>query len=149
MTGQAIVWLVIVGVGIVAELLTTQLFAGYLAVGALVALGAGAAGASEVAQVVAFAAASVLLIVFTRNPLRTILYRSTPLRPMNADALVGQRATVTTVFDPPDTGQVRIGGEIWKARGADGTRLAAGEPMTVRAIEGVTAVVEPRAADRQ
>jgi membrane protein implicated in regulation of membrane protease activity len=143
-SGQAIVWLVVAGVGIVVELLTTQLFAGYLAVGALVSLATGAAGASEVAQVIVFAVASLLLIVFTRNPLRTMLYRSTPLRPMNTAGLIGNDATVTAVFDPPDTGQVRIGGEIWKARTADGTSLVAGRPVTVQEIEGVTAVVGPR-----
>ena len=142
MSGQAIVWLGIAGIGVVVELLTTQLFAGYLAVGALVALATGAAGASEVAQVIVFAVASLLLIVFTRNPLRTMLYRSTPLRPMNTAGLIGQTATVTVVFDPPDTGQVRIGGEIWKARSGDGTGLVVGQSMTVAQIEGVTAVLE-------
>lgn len=141
MSDQAIVWLVVAGGGIVIELLTTQLFAGYLAVGALVTLATGAAGASEVAQVIVFAVTSVLLIVFTRNPLRTILYRSTPLTPMNTAALVGRPAIVTAVFDPPATGQVRIGGEIWKARSVDGTPLAVGEPMAVEQIDGVTAVL--------
>jgi membrane protein implicated in regulation of membrane protease activity len=53
---------------------------------------------------------------------------------VGAEALVGR--TAEAVGD----GWVRIHGELWRADGAAG--LAAGEPVRVRAVEGLTLVVE-------
>ena len=54
--------------------------------------------------------------------------------PVGVDALLGQTAVVAT------PAQVRIAGELWEAR--SDRVLVAGERVTVRAIEGLTLVVE-------
>jgi membrane-bound serine protease (ClpP class) len=54
--------------------------------------------------------------------------------PVGVDALLGQTAVVA------NTAQVRIAGELWEAR--SDRMLVPGERVTVRAIEGLTLVVE-------
>lgn len=55
---------------------------------------------------------------------------------VGADALVGRTAVVATPT------QVRVAGELWNARA---TRLLKpGEEVTVRAVEGLTLVVDDR-----
>jgi membrane protein implicated in regulation of membrane protease activity len=54
--------------------------------------------------------------------------------PVGVDALLGQSAVVA------NPAQVRIAGELWEAR--SDRVLVAGERVTVRAIEGLTLVVE-------
>jgi membrane protein implicated in regulation of membrane protease activity len=55
---------------------------------------------------------------------------------VGADALVGRTAVVATPT------QVRVAGELWNAR-AD-RLLIPGEEVTVRAVEGLTLVVDDR-----
>jgi membrane protein implicated in regulation of membrane protease activity len=54
--------------------------------------------------------------------------------PVGVDALLGQTAVVA------NPAQVRIAGELWEARSDRVLRV--GERVTVRAIEGLTLVVE-------
>jgi membrane protein implicated in regulation of membrane protease activity len=56
--------------------------------------------------------------------------------PVGAEALVGQTAVVA------NRTQVRVAGELWEAR--SDRPLVAGERVTVRAIEGLTLVVDDR-----
>ena len=55
------------------------------------------------------------------------------------ETLIGAEADVVTPCTPD--GQVRVGGEIWKARCAAGAET--GERVRVTAREGLTLVVEP------
>jgi membrane protein implicated in regulation of membrane protease activity len=54
--------------------------------------------------------------------------------PVGAEALVGQTAVVVTPT------QVRVAGELWAARSDDPLRV--GEEVVVRAVNGLTLVVE-------
>lgn len=58
---------------------------------------------------------------------------------VGAEALVGRSAKVVTPCRP--IGQVRVGGEIWRAHCQRGA--GAGERVRVRAVDGLTLVVEP------
>jgi membrane-bound serine protease (ClpP class) len=58
---------------------------------------------------------------------------------VGAEALIGARAQVVTSCRP--LGNVRVAGELWRARceaGAD-----PGDTVRIRALEGLTLVVEP------
>ena len=57
---------------------------------------------------------------------------------VGAESMVGATATVATALRPD--GQVRIRGELWRARCAEGAD--AGAPVTVVGVEGLTLVVE-------
>jgi len=57
---------------------------------------------------------------------------------VGAEALVGRSAEVVDPCRP--LGRVRLGGEIWQARCEPGA--GAGERVRVRAVEGLTLIVE-------
>jgi membrane-bound serine protease (ClpP class) len=56
--------------------------------------------------------------------------------------MIGEHAEVVVACRP--TGQVRINGELWEATCAAGANV--GDETIVRAIDGLTLVVEPAAA---
>lgn len=58
---------------------------------------------------------------------------------VGAEALVGALADVVTPCFPE--GSVRVAGELWRARCEPGAN--AGERVRVRALDGLTLVVEP------
>ena len=58
---------------------------------------------------------------------------------VGAEALVGQRAVVTGDCMPE--GQVRVAGELWRARCRGGATV--GDEVVVRAVDGLTLEVEP------
>jgi membrane-bound serine protease (ClpP class) len=61
------------------------------------------------------------------------------------EALLGMQAVVLTPLAAGDAGQVRILGEIWRAKSADARPIAAGVEVRVVAIAGLTLTVEPNA----
>lgn len=58
---------------------------------------------------------------------------------VGAEALVG--ATAKVVFECMPVGQVRVHGELWRARCEGGA--AAGDEVRIVAVDGLTLVVEP------
>lgn len=58
---------------------------------------------------------------------------------VGVDSMVGKRGIAVGELGPE--GQVRVSGEIWKARCPAG--CDAGAPIVVRAIDGLTLEVEP------
>ena len=58
---------------------------------------------------------------------------------VGVEALVGKQGVASSDLWPE--GQVKIGGEIWQARCAGG--CDAGTGVVVRAVEGLTLVVDP------
>ena len=142
---MTIVWAILAVLFLGAELITTQLVIGYFGLGAIAALVLSATGSTTTVQVAAFTGVSVVLIALTRKPLKGILNRRSPLVATNVAALSGQRAIVTQVIDnDAGTGQVRIGGEVWRARGVGGAAIEPDAVVTVDRIEGVTAWVRAR-----
>lgn len=129
----------VLGIG---EVLSLGLVLLMLAGGALAAALAAALGASVVVQVVVAVVVAIVLLAALRPWLLRFLRQRQHLIETNAAALVGLPAvTVTPVAG--DGGRVKIGGEVWTARTADGAQLVAGTPVRVAQIDGATAVVEP------
>ena len=62
---------------------------------------------------------------------------------VGVEALVGRRAVVAADCLPE--GQVRVAGELWRARCDAGAR--AGSEVLVRSVEGLTLAVEPLPRD--
>jgi membrane protein implicated in regulation of membrane protease activity len=58
---------------------------------------------------------------------------------VGAETLVGKRAQAFSDLLPD--GQVRLEGELWRARCEQGARM--GDAVVVRAVDGLTLVVEP------
>ena len=141
--GLWIVWLVLAAVLGVAEVMTTTLAFGLIAAGAVVAAVVGAAGVGLPFQLAAFAVASAAGLVVVR-PIAMRHIKQPPLLRTRTSALVGRSAKVVAEVTD-DSGQVRIGGELWSARPYDESQvIPVGSTVDVFAIEGATALVHPR-----
>jgi membrane protein implicated in regulation of membrane protease activity len=140
--GSWIVWLVLAALLGVAEVMTTTLAFGLLAVAAVAAI-VGAVGLGLPFQIAAFAVAAGAGLGMVR-PLAVRHIRQPPLLRTGTSALVGRSVTVIEEVTPL-AGRVRIGGEVWLARSYDEAQVTPlGSTVDVFAIEDATALVHPR-----
>jgi membrane protein implicated in regulation of membrane protease activity len=138
-----VVWLIIAAVLGAVEIVTVTLAFGLVAVGALVAAIAGAAGGGLAVQFGAFVVASALGLGVAR-PIAMRHVRQPPLLRTGAAALVGRSAIVVEEVSAQG-GRVRIGADLWSSRPYDETLvIPAGATVDVLLIEGATALVYPR-----
>lgn len=138
-----LIWLIVAGVLIVAEIFTLTAALGMLGAAALITAGSAAAGLSPPFQFLVFTAVATVSIIFVRPvALRHVLQ---PQRErFGVDALVGKAAYVVSEVTGME-GRVRIGGEEWTARSYDETLvIPRGTTVDVMEISGSTALVYPR-----
>jgi membrane protein implicated in regulation of membrane protease activity len=141
--GLWVIWVIAAAVLGVAELLTTTLAFGLVAVGALAAALIGGLGGNTVPQLIAFAVVSLAGIVLIRPYALRRLRRRPSLRTGTA-ALVGRTGYVLAEITPHG-GRIRIGGEEWSARPFDEVSvIPSGSTVDVLQIKGATALVHPR-----
>lgn len=145
-----IAWVVIAVVFAALELVTTTFVSIYIALGAIGAAVVAGVGGGLGAQLGVFAALGVILLLLTRPVLKGRL--EAPDIHTNVYTVVGKTGIVTLPIDNDgNTGQIRIGTELWTARTPEGTTRGAVIPVESRvrvvAVEGVTARVELLAAE--
>ena len=128
----------------VAEMLSLSLFLLMLAGGALAAAIADALGAPPAVQFVIAPVVALVLMVGLRPWLFRHLRERVPLPETNANALVGREAVVVATVTEGG-GRVKLNGEVWSARAAEGRTYAPGAEVTVERIDGATAVVSDAA----
>jgi membrane protein implicated in regulation of membrane protease activity len=139
-----IIWLIVAAVLGAAELMTVTLALGLLAVAAVIAAVVAAAGLGMGFELGAFAAAAVAGLGVIRPIAIRHVKQPPPLR-TGVAALVGRTAIVVEEVNGFG-GRVRIGGEEWSSRAYDETLvIPVGCKVDVMQIEGVTALVYPRA----
>jgi membrane protein implicated in regulation of membrane protease activity len=138
-----VIWLIAAAALGVAEMLTTTLALGLIAVGALAAALTEAVSGSPLLQLAVFAAVSLAGIVVIRPLALRRIERRTTFRTGTA-ALVGQTGYVLADVSP-QAGLIRIGGEEWSARPYDeASVIPAGSMVDVLQIKGATALVHKR-----
>ena len=139
-----IVWLIIAAVLGVAEILTTTLAFGLIAVAALVAAAVGAFHLDLGVQLAAFAVAAGAGLGFIR-PIALRHIKQPPELRTGTAALVGRSATVLEEVTEHN-GRVRIDGEVWTSRPYldESLVIPVGTKVDVMQIKGATALVYPR-----
>ena len=138
-----IVWLIVAAVLGVAELLTTTLAFGLLAIAAVAAAVVGAFHLSFALQLVAFAVAAGAGLGFVR-PIAIKHIKQPPALRTGVAALVGRSAIVLEEVTE-HSGRVRIDGEEWSSRPYDDTLvIPVGTKVDVMQIKGATVLVYPR-----
>ena len=138
-----IIWLIVAVVLGVAELLTTTLAFGLIAIAAVVAAVVGAFHVGLPLQLAAFVVAAGAGLGFVRPIALRHLRQPPPLRTGTA-ALVGRSAIVLEEVTE-HSGRVRIGGEEWSSRAYDESQvIPVGTKVDVMQITGATALVYPR-----
>src|SRR5690606_14106058 len=122
------------------ELTTLDFFFLMLALGAASGSVAAGLGAEFVVQLLVAVGVSVALLGVVR-PMAKRRFLTPAGATFGAAALVGQRCVVVERIGP-DSGLVRLAGEVWTARPYDGHSLyAAGSHVDVVEIRGATALV--------
>lgn len=135
-----IIWFAAVIVFAVVEVLTIQLTSIWLAIGAVAGMAACTFGAPLYVQLLAFAIVSLILLICTRPFVRKFIKMKEVKT--NADRLVGMTAIVTEdICNEKAQGAVKISGITWTARSEDGSKIAAGEKVIIRKIEGSKLIV--------
>ncbi len=127
----------------VAEYFTLTLAFGLLAAAALVAAVVAGAGASLLAQVLAFAITGAVGLLIVRPIARRQMSHPSLVRE-GSYALVGKKAMVIEEVTGTQ-GLIKLSGEVWSARALDESHvIPAGTLVDVMEIEGATAIVYPR-----
>ena len=139
-----IVWLIVAAVLGVAEILTTTLAFGLIAVAAVVAAAVGAFHLDLGIQLAAFVVAAGAGLGFIR-PIALRHIKQPPALRTGAAALVGRSAIVSEEVNE-HSGRVRIDGEEWTSRPYldESLVIPVGTKVDVMQIKGATALVYPR-----
>jgi membrane protein implicated in regulation of membrane protease activity len=138
-----ILWLIVAAVLGVAELLTTTLAFGVIAVAAVVAAAVGAVHLGLPLQLAAFVVAAGAGLGFVR-PIALRHIKQPPVLRTGTAALVGRSAIVLEEVTE-HSGRVRIGGEEWSSRPYDESLvIPVGTKVDVMQIDGANALVYPR-----
>ncbi len=142
---MAIIWLIVAAAFAVGEVVTTALYALFVAAAAAAAAVAAVLGAPVVVQATVFVVALGAGIGTGRRPLMRLARRGQgPALISGADGLVGEQGlVVTAVRGSSPAGQVRIRGEEWPAITADGTVIEPGQSVLVVDRQHSQLVVAP------
>jgi membrane protein implicated in regulation of membrane protease activity len=140
---EGALWLVAGVVLVLVEIFTLTAAAGIVGVGALAAALAAWLGAPLFLQAGVFVGTSAALLAFAREPVQRAINRGSGSPSADPRALTGNRALVVERVTE-DSGQVRLHGELWRARPYAGTGpVEAGAAVSVAAVEGATLLVFP------
>jgi membrane protein implicated in regulation of membrane protease activity len=141
-------WLAWLGIALVlaaVEAMTVDFVFVMLAGGALAAALVAGAGAGLTAQVVTAVVVAALLLFIVRPIVKRHFMDGAEDHGIGASSLVGREARVIETVTSTD-GRVKLGGETWSARTAEGAQpCRPGTAVTVLAIHGATAIVESAA----
>jgi membrane protein implicated in regulation of membrane protease activity len=139
--GSVILWMLVIIASVAIEAVTLDLSALWFAVGGVAALLLASFGVKMLPQLIVFTVVSALLLLLVR-PAAHKLLKPKGAR-TNADRIIGEEAFVTVTIDNAAAqGEIRLMGQIWSARSANGAIIPQGEKVRVLEIVGVKAIVE-------
>lgn len=142
-TNMTIFWLVLCGIFMFIEILTTGFLIFWLGVGALCASLAASLGLGLNIQIILFVIVSTLLIILMKPILDK--YVQVKKVPTNTNALIGKYGVVTKKIDGcvSSYGLVKVESEIWTATTETGLdTVEVGQKVKIVKIDGVKLIVE-------
>ncbi len=136
------IWLIIAGVCLIAEIITTGFLVFWLSIGALISMVVSLFTDNIFIQTAVFVISSAILIFATKPFVKK--FAKTKNVKTNAFSIIGQNGIVTKDIDSINSkGQVKIDGETWSAIGKNDMDIPKGTEIEVLEIKGVKAVVAP------
>lgn len=136
-----VVWLVVMLILLAAEFMSTGILPIFFAIGAAVAGVVSLVITNVPIQLGIFAAVSLITVLTGRDFLIKTLKIHQEVRPSTVDALLGKTGIVTKLITADAAGLVKVDGDNWTAKSVDGTAIAAGVRVQVKAVEGVKLLV--------
>ena len=134
-------WSIVALLCLILELTSGDFFFCCFAIGAV----AGAISAPFTTfwiQLGIFSLVSVASLFWVRPVALRYFHKGDKERPSNYDALVGRTGKVTEAIAANDYGRVKIDGDVWKAKTADGGALPVGATVRVTALDSIIITVE-------
>ena len=136
------IWLIIAGVCLVIEIMTTGFLVFWLAIGALISMIVSLFTDSILIQTAVFVISSAILIFATKPFVKK--FAKTKNIKTNAFSIIGQNGIVTREIDSINAKRKKkIDGETWSAVGKNDIDIPKGTEVEVLEIKGVKAVVTP------
>ena len=136
-------WTLIGVICLILELTSGDFFIMCFSIGAFATAIGAAVGANFTVQIIIFAIASLLCLLFVRPLALKYFHRKDPNRPSNVDAMVGRKGVVTEDIESKGFGRVKIDGDSWKAQSQDGVAIEKGTRVEVTAIDSIIITVVP------
>lgn len=136
-------WTLVGIICLILELTSGDFFIMCFSIGAFVTAIVAAFVPSFTVQVIVFAVASLLCLLFVRPLALKYFHRNDSNRPSNVDAMVGRKGVVTNSIEAGGFGRVKIDGDSWKAQGNGGMAIDKGTRVEVTAIDSVIITVIP------
>ena len=141
MESTVILWIAAIILFMVVEAATAGLTCIWFALGSVAALVTAWLKGPLWLQAVWFLAVSAAALFLTRPLAKK--YINAEKQPTNADRVLGRIGIVTeTVDNIAAAGAVKVDGQVWTARSADGEVIAIGERVEALEIRGVKLIVK-------
>ena len=136
-------WTLIGFVCLILELTSGDFFIMCFSIGAFITAICTAFVPTFTYQIIIFAVASLLCLLFVRPVALKYFHRKDPNRQSNVDAMVGRNGVVTEAIPENGHGRVKIDGDSWKARSEDGQPIAKDTHVEVTEINSIIITVKP------
>lgn len=136
-------WTLIGFICLILELTSGDFFIMCFSIGAFITAIAAIFVPSFTVQVIVFAVASLLCLLFVRPVALKYFHRKDSDRQSNVDAMVGKKGVVTDDIPEKGHGRVKIDGDSWKACSVDEIAIEKGTKVEVTAIDSVIITVKP------
>ena len=136
------VWLILAGVFVIGEVLTSGFLIFWLSLGSLIAMVVSFFTDNIIIQTTVFLISSVILILATKPLVKKFANIETVKT--NVQSIIGKKGIVTKDINSiHSTGQVKIEGELWSAIGINDMDIPKDTEVEVNEIKGVKVVVTP------
>ena len=137
------IWLIIAGICLVIEIITTGFLVFWFAIGALISMIVSLFIDNINIQTAIFIISSTILIFTTKPFVNKFIHNNESIK-TNAFSLVGKNGIVTQDIDSINgTGQVKVNGETWSAIGIDEMNISKSTEVKIEEIKGVKLIVSP------
>lgn len=136
-------WTLVGLICLILELTSGDFFIMCFSIGAFVTAVVAAFVPSFTVQIIVFAVASLLCLLFVRPIALKYFHRKDPNRPSNVDAMVGRQGFVTEEIPSQGYGRVKIDGDSWKACGLNNVSIEKDTRVEVTAIDSTIITVKP------
>ena len=136
------VWLILAGIFVIGEVLTSGFLIFWFSLGSLIAMIVSFFIPDVIVQTTVFLISSVILILATKPLVKK--FANIDTIKTNAQSIIGKKGLVTKDINSiKATGQVKIEGELWSAIGKDDMDIPKGTEVEVSEIKGVKVIVTP------
>jgi len=135
-------WTLIGVICLILELTSGDFFIMCFSIGAFITAIGAAIGANFTVQIIIFAIASVICLLFVRPLAIKYFHRNDENRLSNVDAMIGRKGVVTEPIPANGFGRVKIDGDFWKAKSEDGTAIKDNSTVEVTDINSTIITVK-------